>query len=156
MQPRIRSLVKKLKKIHPTSAADLRRGKIKFRFLDEGCYRKVYSILGTGTVIKFPFAAKKEYLSDSIAHALREMMAFSKVRKRRKFRKHLPKIYYQDLLNGVMLMKEYRRGGTDDWKEKALIRRFRNSFRSPCGDLGWYNMGRDEKGTNIFLDLGLF
>lgn len=153
---RVQTLVRKLKKLRPKSRKDLRRAKIKYRFLDSGVFRQVFVLIDVEpkVVIKLPNAnAQTDSDSDmAVRHGLNEMLGFSRLRKTKWAQPHLPKIYYEDQENGVIVMKKYKINGDDEKLESRLHKFF--GLDSDDTDYGAGNFGT-EKGRTIILDLGI-
>ena len=156
-----RELVRKLKKIRPKTAKDMRRAGFHLRYLNEGCFRQVYKIVGTSAVIKFPNLTSGN-LESTKEHIKQESRGFQKIRKQKRglsLRPYLPVIYYKDLEAGVTAMKYYQSYRRSDPKERAKLTDFLMTFfhyeSEDRHDYGYGNFGMTPEGRVKILDLGM-
>jgi len=161
-----------LRQCMPIDPLDLRQVGIHYEFLGSGVYREVYWLKGYNVIIKFPFpdgnTPYRDSEDSSLGHAQREMDGFEKIRASKSpLRNHLPKIYYQNRENGVIVMEKYN----TDWMaayntktDKSRNRKVMDLRRRLCrffklndenSDYGADNFGLDKHGKFVIVDLGI-
>lgn len=93
-------------------------------YIGDGSFRKVYRIDNLPLVIKFPIG-DDDTLEVCIEHSQNEMDAVNRIKTDKslaKLKKYLPKIYYYDEPNGIILMHEYKGIKADTYKRKACVK----------------------------------
>ena len=110
-------IVKLIKKYKPTSAVALRRLGFKLKGMGTGLYRKTYSIIGFGLVIKFNVGW------DNGEHAYNEIKVIKRILRYDKYkplRKYVPKIYWFDRKTGTTLVQQYEKMRNSRRYKKAM------------------------------------
>lgn len=155
-----KEVISLFKKHKPKTAKAAIKLGIKLKYLSSGVYRDAYYIQRLGIVIKFPRPLTKKYGKEwhecNLNHAQLEIDALNTIWYVSKvLSKHLPKVYYIDRDNGVIIVKKYK----IDFKYRyykfaykiAQILGLDGNNTDYCGS----NIGIDTDGTKILLDLGL-
>jgi len=164
-----------MKKFRLKTVEDFADFGLNLKEIGRGCSRIAYSIRGYNLVVKIPFdgmgedgtvlstKTARKYLNSAKRHARQEYKAYRRIankntKKYKVLRPHLPEIYCITK-DGVILMKKYRRTKIG-WANKQLkyIRRHADFLFPENGGTDIYgeNVGRDEDGTLIILDMGCF
>ncbi len=155
----INDIVYIIQKFRPTTLDDFMDFGLKLIKRGEGCSRIAYKIRGYDLIVKIPCKDKS-----AKRHALNEYKAYKRItnkstKKYKKLRQYAPKIYCCSE-DGVILMKLYTTCGwkKKDYKRTTVARNLagylfpENDGTDAYGD----NMGTDEKGKIVFLDMGCF
>lgn len=152
-------IIHEIKNIRPKRILDL-RGKLSYRRIGSGACRTAYFVANC-VVVKFPEDRELE-MEECLAHAQKEICHIRKIkysRKMKSLRQYVPKVYYMDYTNGVIVMERLRllrKGRRRDTYVDMVIRKVENtpSFSSE-NDIGPYNVGRDKNNKLKILDFGL-
>ena len=67
-------------------------------------FRRVFKVSGCPLVIKFPLAGE---FNDGVQHSISEVARIKRLGRVKELIPHLPKIFYHDRKNGVLVMKYY-------------------------------------------------
>lgn len=154
-------IIRRLKRLKPKTLLDtLNNCYLPLQFLFSGSFRDVYHIVGTRLVVKIPNNCFGE--EDSASHSQAEVKWVKRLRAKKyaAFHKYLPRIYYANK-HGVILMRRYY-----EMENTKLTRKLCETLEEDLKenvkqlnyelDIRTDNMGRDEKGRPVILDLGLF
>lgn len=143
------------------TAVDALDAGLPLQLLGSGAYRKVYDIVGTRLIIKFP---NPEYLKEAecIKHSIKEYEAVCKVmsskdKRYSSIRKHMPKIHFCNPITGVLVANRYQLLAVGRAEDRRLLSLKIKSITSPqnildvnnCG-----NVGVDGRGTLKVIDAG--
>ena len=149
------NIVRILNRIRPKRIEDL-KGKIAYRAIGIGAFRAAY-VLDNQVVIKFPIS----WVSWGCRrHAQREIAAIRRIQQLKKMkhlRRYIPKVYYMDYSNGVIVMDRLcRKSGSGETEfTSAVERMFQDSFSRRTCDIYFQNMGQDLNGNWKLFDLGI-
>ena len=105
-----RTVIARIIRNRPTTPEDCRTAGIKLRYLDEGVFRRVFKVSGCPLVIKFPLAGE---FNDGVQHSISEVARIKRLGRVKELIPHLPKIFYHDRKNGVLVMQFYPRPRDD-------------------------------------------
>lgn len=145
-------------------------------FIQEGAFRRAYQVGRLPLVVKIPYftkyqtsvEAQQSRLEVGINHSAVEVRARKRVlRSKKRFaplHKYMPMIYHHNPTTGVVLMHKYRmekNSGRRYEKGCEIEREVIKAMGSSQPDEGFDcdnpgNIGRDEKGKWVILDLGCF
>ena len=149
----IRELIRKMNRFRPTSQEEFEDAiSLNLVHLDSGCFREAYVIKGTRIVIKFNLDPAMKY------HARREMRVIKRIFHRkslRHLRRYVPKVYYQDYKNGVIVMELLSKVGKISAEAGGVIdQMFQDTFKRGGSDANYTNLGKNGRGQIKVLDLG--
>lgn len=172
----VKEVVSRFRQKKPKNAEEaLVKCEVPLTFLQEGAFRRAYQIGRLPLVVKFPYftsycstiEAQQARLEVGINHSAIEIKARKRVlRSKKRFAplaKYMPMIYHHNPETGVVLVHKY--------KVKPYAKRFSGQCRDierevikAMGDNGLEgfdcdnpnNIGLDEKGNLVILDLGCF
>lgn len=154
------AVLRKINKHRPEDVAALRALGIGVKYIGDGAFRIAYRILGTDLVIKFPIEEGSEGdRSGGIAHTRAEARRIARLSET-VLRAHVPKVYYVDDKNGVIVMKFYEKSRTSARAHhfgQMLAKVVRKHLHINLRDLGHNNIRRTKDGwrtIGIMTDLG--
>lgn len=157
----VKQIISRCKRRKPATVEEaLIRCYLPLQYLFAGSFRDVYHIVGSPLVIKIP---NNEFgTHDSLNHSRAEVKWVKRLngKKYAAFHRYLPRIYYANK-KGVIVMRRYAEmENTKASRElcRKLEDDLKNCMNKPDAelDLRTDNMGRDDKGRPVILDLGLF
>jgi hypothetical protein len=147
-----------MKKFKLKSIEDFDEFGLRLKYFSSGCSRKVYTIRGyPDLVVKIPEECPEP---SAVRHAKNEIKAYQVIKrstkKYKELQPHVPEIYAWNS-DGVILMKKYKFVNRGNAKSEALQKVAERLFPYN-GDTDTYveNLGRDEKGNLICIDMGCF
>ena len=149
-----RQIVCLLKYHRPVRLPDIKKLGIKLTYLDKGIDRLVYR-MGKNLVIKI-----EDMGCSSFAQTPSEIEKFSRVHTENEFkalRKHIPKVLYSDIENGIIVVPYYPkrlREGYDEDNFKSLSEHIGKAFPDAESDLHEGNFMYAKDGTMVCVDLG--
>ena len=146
-------VVRLFRRNKPKTAQEIRELGIPIHWAGSGVFRSAYKIRGLSIIIKTPRVGDST-LSASLRHAAVEIKNFKKLRGKKYKRVHrfLPKIYYVNEKNGIMVMRKYRLGNySEDALDHPLFLKILG--KNATGDLHSRNIARSGKQLKI-IDLG--
>jgi hypothetical protein len=163
---REKEIISLIKGIQPVSVDA--RWDFEVKLVGAGEFRKVYRIVGTDLVVKFPRITRS---SKNIGHSRVEYKRCYDIRHQSKWyllRRYVPKIYHYNPDTGVIIMHYYERVGETPkalrdikWMQKLLdLVCTHNGLNKD--NLNWSedieinNIGQDKNGNYKFLDMGFF
>ena len=123
--------------------------------LGYGSFREVYNIFGTSLVVKIPIEG-----DGNVTHSRREIRRIRQVLRRKNLthvRRYVPKIYYVDYKNGIIVMERLQKiGKITRATEDVICHLFEDTF--PCinndSDADSKNLGLNSRGQIKVLDWG--
>jgi hypothetical protein len=161
---------------HKPKNADeaLRNCLVPLTYLSEGAYRRTYQIGNLPLVIKFPYCSdwyedkpieERNYaLSNGIKHSNTEMRSLRRILRSKgkyvKLHRYMPKVYHFNPATGAVLMHKYRNPNRTTRKFNRMLERIDAEAQAVMKK--WVdvdnpgNIGYDEKGRVVILDLGCF
>ncbi len=161
----IRTAIRRIKKFKPTTPEEFADAGVPVlddkKFVHAGVFREVYRIVGVPLVVKFPFGDSYLEPSGGRKHTNAEVNRIKRLSAFPVMRKYLPKVYYHDKTNGIVVMRHYAelvKDGTDD----TIINKFIQDLIKDItgirlGDVHDGNI-RSHNGSNtgrpILIDLG--
>ena len=156
----VRSVIRKFKKHKPKSLEDILRLFDCLEYVSRGSFRVAYRIDHLPLIVKVATENKEDesFWGECIDHHLNEMDAIRRVKQYKKYasiRKYLPKLYYYDNKNGIILMPEYPQPITKNIPDcieqaaKEISKVYNKEFDT------WKNFTQDNKGRAILLDWGI-
>ena len=150
--------LKLIRKHAPSSPAAFVKLGFRLNYIGAGLFREVARIAGCDLVVKFPLH-ETDGPAEGIAHSLSEMQRIEKLARVAELKPHLPKVFYYDKKNGIIVMQFYPELKPADAVEllgkivKKLVSRV---GRVAMSDIHDGNVRRKRKGWNqlTFIDLG--
>lgn len=161
MDTKSKNVLRKIKRLKPKTRSEVT---FPMEELFDGSFRRGFWIPDTDLVIKFPYEDKDlengegSGLENGIIHTQREFKKIKKLSRFKCLRQHLPKIYYYDAKNGVIVMKYYNRIGEERelWELRGLLSTVILELTGvEIDDIVGSNVKTDEQRNLIFVDLGL-
>lgn len=159
MRLTISSVVQKLKRHRPTSAEEFKKllG-VELVHAGRGGSREAFAIKGTRLIVKFPMYKESDYQC-ARAHARKEIRRIQQIRTHERYRalrRYIPKFYYIDCENGIVVMEMLNRVGKVPNSVCAVLDKFLgDTFRTRGGcDIGYNNLGFSVRGQIKILDWG--
>jgi hypothetical protein len=156
MRIRFWKVINKIRDNNPKTVKELIKLGIKCKLISSGAFRDVYKILTVPLVIKFPT------YDDGKEHTLNEVKAVKKIKRLRKYKelkRFMPEIYHSNSA-GVILMYEYKPldGDVIISQLMAIIVKliYQGEPWEDNFDVHSGNLGLDEDGNVVFIDLGYF
>jgi hypothetical protein len=147
----VRRAVNIIKRYQPKTLGEFERLGFKMVHLGGGCFRTVYAIKETDLVVKF--AENGETI-----HNVDEVARIRSLGKHKWFRGHLPKVYYYDHANGIVVMHRYYRVRNKRKYWDAVCRFIEKLIDKATGvevnDVHEDNLFVDDNGKVTFVDLG--
>lgn len=124
--------------------------------IGSGCFREVFHIEGTNVVIKFPM--QEDNTRWSINHSRREIRRIKQIARNEKYRhvrRYVPKTYYYDYQNGVLIMQRLLDLKISKEVCKPITDMFKDTFFCISDQPDVYgNVGYDGRGQIKLLDWG--
>lgn len=128
--------------------------------IGEGSFREVYNISGTRLVVKVPLNSAAMDFQTSITHSRREIRRIRQVLRRKNLthiRRYVPKVYYADYKNGIIVMEMlHRLGKVPRAAEDVIAHLLEDTFSciNNCSDASYDNLGYNGRGQIKVLDWG--
>lgn len=119
-----------------------------------GSFREAYNIFGTRLVVKIP------YDGPGVSHSRREIRRIRQVLRRKNLthvRRYVPKLYYADYKNGILVMEMLHRvGKVSRVSEDIIAHLLEDTFPCVCNDsdASSTNLGYDGRDQIKVLDWG--
>ena len=151
--------LKLIRKHSPSSPAAFVKLGFRLKYLGAGVFREVARISGCDLVVKFPLHGK-DGLREEIAHSLSEMHRIEKLSRRvPELKPNLPKVFYFDQKNGIIVMQWYPEltpAAAVELLGKIVKKLVSRVGRVAMSDIHDGNVRRKRKGWNqlVFIDLG--
>jgi hypothetical protein len=155
----LKKIISKMKQYQPMFADEFERmiGP-ELQDIESGCFREVFRITGTNTIIKFPL--QDETGKCCITHSRREIRRIKQIMRNKKYkhiRRYVPKMHYYDYTNGILIMQLASEVGKIPKEvSKPIEDLFKDTF--PCisnlPDAQSTNLGYDGRGQIKLLDWG--
>ena len=148
------------------------RKELKLKFIGDGAFRKVYRIVGTEFVVKFPSCRSNDI--DKEHSRIEYQRCYDIMHQERWYllRRYTPKVYYYNPKTGVLLMHYYEPVAKDtqedtpyvtpsvnrdvEWIQRLVELVCREDDFGWWGDISPKNLGVDKNGGYRFIDMGLF
>ena len=152
----------KIKRHRPATIAAF-RGLFDLQKIGYGVFRQAHRIKGTKLVVKLPRSLSLASLGESVIHSRDEIKRIEKLKTLPELRPHLPRIYYYDLNNGVIVMQEYKIDNIENSKllGRVIQKLIKRLIGVNCSDIHSGNIGKRvvvrgnrSKRVIVFLDLG--
>lgn len=147
-------------KHRPRSPKDLQQLGYHLRYLGCGCFRQTFLVKEVGVVIKFPMMTN---LRENIWHSRYEAKTLKRINTQHKFtalRRYMPTVHLYDPRTGVLIVQNYKRCRYSDASRQfstiieGMVTDLFPNLRYEL-DLGAGNLGRNEVGQFVVLDLGI-
>lgn len=157
---KVKDIISIVSKSNITSPVTALEAGLPLKLLGTGAYRKVFELVGTGMVIKFP---NPEYLqlAECISHSVKEHRAVTKIlasksKRYASIKKHMPKVHYCNPVTGVLVVRKYKvLPATKNAARVALSLKIRNILHRSVLDVNnGGNVGIDGRGTLKVIDAG--
>lgn len=161
---KISKIISLLKKHKPVSAFDL-AGVLKLKELGQGSFRRVYRIVNSPFVIKFPHLGRSSGSDTAgrprcIKHSALEADRHRHFMGFHELRYHLPRLYFHDRKTGVIVMEYVEEDKTDRkayWMNDALYDLvavlIKSLTRKKMTDISENNLKLSKDGQLKFIDL---
>jgi hypothetical protein len=161
MYNRFWKIINEIRYNNPKTIKELRKLGIRCKLISSGAFRNVYKILTVPLVIKFPNC------DEGKEHTLNEVKAVKKInrlRKYKKLRQFMPEIYHSNSA-GVILMYMYTVLESFTYEYKQVVSGlmfiiieliYAGEKWDEDFDVHGGNLGFDEVGNVVFVDLGYF
>ena len=152
--------LKLIRKHQPSNPAAFVKLGFRLNYIGAGVFREVARIAGCDLVVKFPLIPEGDDEGpEGIAHSASEMQRIEKLARVAELKPHLPKVFYFDRKNGIIVMQFYPELKPDAAVEllgkivKKLVSRV---GRVAMSDIHDGNVRRKRKGWDqlVFTDLG--
>ena len=92
-------------------------------FVHAGVFREVYRIVGVPLVVKFPLGDSYSETSEGRRHTNAEVNRIKRLSAFPVMRKYLPKVYYHDKTDGIVVMRHYPELDKD-WADDTMVNKF--------------------------------
>ena len=150
--------LKLIRKHGPVTPNDFKKLGLGLASIGAGVFREVARIKGCDLVVKFPLEEKGGY-SYGIQHSISEMNRIARLSRVPELKPHLPKVFYFDRKNGIIVMNFYPDASDADKVDMlgSLVRKLvQRICRVTLGDIHAGNVRRKRKDWEIplFVDLG--
>lgn len=168
----IRGVASRFRQATPSNVEEaLIHCRVPFEFIESGAYRHAFRVPGLPLVAKFchiesqmPDESAESALNDSVDHSAVEARTVNKMKRNKKryaaILPHLPKIYYANVETGTVLMHQYKTAPETkriDDRIEEIVTKLQHVYDTDDNfDLNYTNVGIDEDGTIVILDLGMF
>ena len=161
----IRTAIRRIKTFKPATPEEFADAGVPVlddkKFVHAGVFREVYRIVGVPLVVKFPLGDSYSETSEGRKHTNAEVNRIKRLSAFPVMRKYLPKVYYHDKTDGIVVMRYYAELG-EDWTPDTMINKFiqdliKDITGIQLGDVHDGNV-RSHNGRNtgrpILIDLG--
>lgn len=150
--------LKLIRKHAPSSPAAFVKLGFRLNYIGAGVFREVARIAGCDLVVKFPLD-EKDGPNEGIAHSLSEMKRIEKLSRVPELKPHMPKVFYYDRKNGIIVMQFYPELTPADAVEllgKVVRKLVAKVSDVAMTDIHDGNVRRKRKGWDqlVFTDLG--
>ena len=102
----VQTVLRAIIKNRPRTPEEFRKTGIKLRYIDHGVFREVYKVQGCPLVVKFPLNEDQDF-DDGVQHSMSEVRRIARLSRIQELKPHLPRIFYHDKENGVLVMRYY-------------------------------------------------
>ena len=150
--------LKLIRKHGPVTPNDFKKLGLGLASIGAGVFREVARIKGCDLVVKFPLEEGGGY-SYGIQHSISEMNRIARLSRVPELKPHLPKVFYFDKTNGIIVMQYYPPLGEADAVEylgKIVKKLVSKMCKIAMSDIHDGNIRKKRKGWEqlVFCDLG--
>ncbi len=149
-----RQIISLFKYHHPKNFREIKALGIKVKYFDKGVDRRAYR-LGEGLILKWEDADSSSF--DQTPHEIEIFQKIQKDEKYKSIRKHIPKLYYADKVNRLMIVAfcSGSEVGNEDDPEYVSLSTHIEKLIPECGnDLHCGNFRYAKNGLLMCIDLG--
>ena len=151
--------LKLIRKHEPVTPKEFRKLGLGLESIGEGIFREVAKIKGCDLVVKFPLSDGGGCYSEGIQHSISEMNRITRLARVPELKPHLPKVFYFDRANGIIVMQYYPPLGEADAVEylgKIVKKLVSKMCKIAMSDIHDGNIRKKRKGWEqlVFIDLG--
>ena len=142
----------------PTTPEAFKKLGLRMKPLGAGVFRRVFRIGGCDLVVKFPLS-EDSCFAEGIQHSVSEIKRIERLSRIDELKPHLPKIFYFDRKNGIIVMQYYpelKDGDGVDFLGKVVRKLVSRIGGVTMGDIHEGNIRLKRKGWEqlVFTDLG--
>lgn len=150
--------LKLIRKHSPSNPVAFVKLGFRLNYLGAGVFREVARIAGCDLVVKFPLD-EADGPAEGIAHSISEMSRIEKLSRVPELKPHLPKVFYFDRKNGIIVMQFYpelKPNAAVELLGKILRKLVSRVAKVSMNDIHDGNVRRKRKGWEqlVFTDLG--